>query len=133
MITDYIPTGRKNAITRKELCRITGLSDRQAREHIAQARRNTPIINLQDGDGYFIPNPSDNSDMSLLKRYVRQEEAIVNYVSKKTAEEMECSECPLQKICIYEGSVLGRRHSCKETRKAFMDGKVSKMRKEKRK
>lgn len=60
-------------------------------------------------------------------------EAIVNYVSEKTAEEMKCSECPLQKICIYEGSVLGRRHSCKETWKAFMDGKVSKMRKEKRK
>lgn len=60
-------------------------------------------------------------------------EAIVNYVSEKTAEEMECSECPLQKICIYEGSVLGRRHSCKETWKLFMKGKVSKMRKEKRK
>ena len=75
MIVDYMPTGRKNAITRKELCRITGLSDRQAREHISQARRNTPIINLQDGDGYFIPDPSDNGDMNLLKRYVRQEEA----------------------------------------------------------
>ena len=102
MIVDYIPTGRKNAITRKELCRITGLSDRQAREHIAQARRNTPIINLQDGDGYFIPNPSDSADMNLLKRYVRQEEARLKSIgwslkaARKTLKGINFFEVPQQ-------------------------------------
>ena len=102
MIVDYIPTGRKNAITRKELCRITGLSDRQAREHIAQARRSTPIINLQDGDGYFIPDPSDNADMGLLKRYVRQEEARLKSIgwslkaARKTLKGIDFFKVPQQ-------------------------------------
>lgn len=74
LITDFIPVGRENAISRKRLCEVTGLTDRNLREHIAQARRNTPIINLQYGDGYFIPDTSDDADMALLRRYVAQEE-----------------------------------------------------------
>lgn len=90
MITEYIPTGRHNAVTRKTLCKLTGLSDRQVRDNIAQARRNTPIINLQDGDGYFIPDPSDKGDMELLQRYVRQEEARLKSIgwSLKAARKM---------------------------------------------
>lgn len=90
MITDYIPIGRDHAITRKKLCMLTGLSDRQVRENIAQARRNTPIINLSDGDGYFIPNPSDEADMRLLGRYARQEEARLKSIgwSLKAARKM---------------------------------------------
>lgn len=90
MITDYIPTGHRHIISRKTLCQLTGLSDRQVRESIAQARRNTPIINLQDGDGYFIPDPSDNGDMELLRRYVRQEEARLKSIgwSLKAARKM---------------------------------------------
>lgn len=90
MITDYISTGHFHPITRKKLCNLTGLSDRQVRDSIAQARRNTPIINLQDGDGYFIPDPSDNGDMELLRRYVRQEEARLKSIgwSLKAARKM---------------------------------------------
>ena len=33
----------------------TGLPDRTVRELIAQARRNHPIINFQDGTGYYLP------------------------------------------------------------------------------
>lgn len=90
MITDYIPTGRENAISRADLCRLTGLADRQVRENIAQARRNTPIINLQDGDGYFIPDPTDSGDMAQLRRYVKQEEARLKSIgwSLKAARKM---------------------------------------------
>lgn len=89
-IAIYIPVGNQNSITRKELCRLTGLSDRQIREHIAQARRNTPIINLQDGDGYFIPDKENKSDMELLRDYVRQEEARIKSIgwSLKAARKM---------------------------------------------
>ena len=38
-IETYIPFGRENAITRKELCSLTKLSDRKLREQIEQARR----------------------------------------------------------------------------------------------
>jgi DNA-binding transcriptional regulator LsrR (DeoR family) len=53
-ITDFIPEGKNNAITRKQLCNLTGLSDRKVRELIEQARRKGEIIiNAQDGAGYF--------------------------------------------------------------------------------
>lgn len=89
-IIDYIPVGNQNPITRKELCILTGLSDRQVREHISQARRNTPIINLQDGDGYFIPNKENRADMELLRDFVRQEEARLKSIgwSLKAARKM---------------------------------------------
>ena len=52
-IVDYIPQGRENAVTRAELCKRIGLPDRTVRELISQARRETCILNAQDGNGYF--------------------------------------------------------------------------------
>lgn len=90
MIKDYIPTGHENAISRKELSELSGIDDRNVRRSIAQARRNTPIINLQDGDGYFIPDPSNSVDMELLRRFVKQEEARLKSIgwSLKAARKM---------------------------------------------
>ena len=58
-IETYIPFGRENAITRKELCSLTKLSDRKLREQIEQARREGHIINNQDGRGYYRTNDPD--------------------------------------------------------------------------
>lgn len=74
-ILDYIPIGRNNAISRQRLCCLTGLSDRKLRLYIHLARREMPILNMQDGKGYFIPDMNDEEDIRLLKRYVRQEES----------------------------------------------------------
>lgn len=53
-ILNYIPYGHENAVTRAELCERTGLSDRLVRRHIEVARiEGHPIINLQDGKGYY--------------------------------------------------------------------------------
>lgn len=72
-ILTYIPIGSKNAVTRTDLCRLTGLDDRAVRELIHIARRTTPILNMQDGRGYFVPNMKEKYDSDLLKKYVRQE------------------------------------------------------------
>ena len=69
-ILEYIPYGRKNAIKRKTLRDLTGLSDRDMRRAIELARQETPIINLQDGRGYYRPDDRDD-----LQRYVLQEQA----------------------------------------------------------
>lgn len=53
-ILQFIPTGKENAITRRELVDRTGLPDRTVRELISQARRNHPIANFQDGTGYYL-------------------------------------------------------------------------------
>lgn len=73
-ILDYIPTGSQNAIDRYQLCKMTGLDDRTIREAIHNARRKIPILNMQDGYGYFIPDMNTERDRHLLKWYVRQEE-----------------------------------------------------------
>lgn len=68
-ILDFIPKGRENAIKRSKLILLTGLSDRKIRELIADARRETVIINLQTGDGYYIPTTKEE-----IERFVKQEE-----------------------------------------------------------
>lgn len=56
-ITDFIPYGRENAISRQALAQLTGMDDRQVRRMIEDARCNVVIINLQDGKGYYLPPP----------------------------------------------------------------------------
>lgn len=70
-ILDHIPYGKDNAISRVQLIVATGYTDRKMRESIAQARRETPILNNQDGGGYYQPTEADKP---LVERFVRQEE-----------------------------------------------------------
>lgn len=74
-ITDFIPEGFENAISRKELCRLTGLKDRDMRAMIEEARRDTIIISSCDGSGYWLfpADPTDEEKM-MLKKYVLQQE-----------------------------------------------------------
>lgn len=69
---DMIPFGRENAVTREELCRITGMSDRIMRKSLHDLRRDHCIINLQNGRGYFRPGEDDGP---LVKRFLKQERA----------------------------------------------------------
>ena len=72
-IKEYIPTGSSNAVGRKYLTQVTGMSDRKIRIAIHQARRDIPILNLSDGNGYYIPDMNLESDRRNLIRYYRQE------------------------------------------------------------
>ena len=74
-ITDYIPTGRENAIARSDLARKVGVSDRKVRDLIHFARREVPILNMQDGKGYFKPDMNDETEVKLLRAYYNQENA----------------------------------------------------------
>lgn len=57
-IVDYIPFGRENAVTRTQLRIMTGMNDRKIRDKISEAKRDTVILNMQDGKGYFRPLPA---------------------------------------------------------------------------
>lgn len=75
-IIDYIPEGSEHAISRKNLCRITGLSDRLVRNLIEEARRETIIISNNDGSGYWLfPEHPTDKEKDLLNRYVKQQES----------------------------------------------------------
>lgn len=70
-ILQYIPIGHANAVNREYLCSATGLSDRKVRELIEKAcTREHPILNMQDGRGYFQPA---ESEMHLVRLYRTQE------------------------------------------------------------
>jgi hypothetical protein len=65
-VTDAVPYGHENAVTREELVRRTGMPDRFIREAIS--RSDELIINLQDGKGYFKPLPEETD---LVDAWVR--------------------------------------------------------------
>ena len=71
-LMESIPVGRKNAISRVQLRAKCGLSDRAMREHIAETRRDIPIINDQTGIGYYIPS---KDDLEEARAFLKQEEA----------------------------------------------------------
>lgn len=48
--------------------KVTGFTDREVRRLIADARRDTVIINHQDGKGYY-----KTSNKAEIERYIKQE------------------------------------------------------------
>ena len=63
-ILDLIPFGHDHAISRGELCRLTGKDDRQMRNLIMEQRnQGSVILNMQDGAGYFRPRIPDELDL----------------------------------------------------------------------
>lgn len=66
-IENYIPEGRENAISREALGNIVG-DDRVARKMIEDARCNVVIINLQDGNGYYLPTSNEREDVERWYR-----------------------------------------------------------------
>lgn len=81
-IVAYIPHGEQNAISRRELVRLTGLPDREVRELIAEARYMLPIIS--SGKGYYRPVTVDE-----VKRWLAREKkrAISVFRSMRGARE----------------------------------------------
>lgn len=76
-ILEYIPYGRENAIKRRTLRELLGVSDRIMRDLIADARKETPIVNMQDGTGYYRPK-----DKKELECYIYQEKARAEKILK---------------------------------------------------
>lgn len=72
ILLSLIPSGRSNAISRNKLVELMGIPDRQVRKIIKDARRRTPIINLQNGKGYFIPTEEEKP---LVDKWLKQETA----------------------------------------------------------
>lgn len=70
-VTDYIPVGRENAVSRSYLASMLGVSDRKMRKMIEDERRAGAIIlNAQDGKGYYMTD-----DLDEMERQYRQDTA----------------------------------------------------------
>lgn len=72
-ILEYIPFGHDNAVKRPALCALTGLSDRQVRMMIEnESNADHPIINLQDGKGYFRPTEKETSYARIYRNQINK-------------------------------------------------------------
>lgn len=71
-ITNYIRTGKENAITREQLCSLTGLPDRAVRKLIELARMEGAIIvNQGDGKGYYISEDEQDIRRQICTNHSR--------------------------------------------------------------
>ena len=107
-IIDYIPVGHKNAVTRKQLVILTGLSDRKIRNMIQEeCNREHPILNMQDGKGYFQPA---YDEMHLVRLYRVQENHRTLTNRKKVSEidkYLKCQNNELERNQISISDVIG--------------------------
>ena len=71
-IADYLCEGIENPISRKRLEATTGYCDRVNRESLEVIRPDVPIVNLQDGNGYFIATEDDADLQAALRQYNRE-------------------------------------------------------------
>ena len=72
-ITDLLGVGEANAVSRVELASRAGMSDRQMRAAIQQAREDGELIlNAQNGAGYFLASADD---LNAIERQYRQDTA----------------------------------------------------------
>ncbi len=70
-----IPLGRENAVKRTTLSNQLGRTDREVRKWIEGLRREIPILNFQDGRGYFQPD-----NIKDVERWIRQEEKRIRMI-----------------------------------------------------
>lgn len=71
-VVKYIPFGKENAISRKDLALKVGCSDRVMRDLVNNARKRVVIINIQNGNGYYRPTKDDKEE---VEKYKKQEES----------------------------------------------------------
>lgn len=79
-LLELIPKGNKNAISREELCRRAGITDRLVRRYIAELNGQGQII-LNTGAGYF--RYSGRMDDRYLNEYLATERARVRAINRK--------------------------------------------------
>ena len=102
-IEDYIPFGHENKVTRKYLVAVTGMTDREVRLGIANARINRRVM-IVPNKGYFRPRTHDTTDAHLMQVFIAQEvqrkktleEAIENYRSMERDYFNESKQIPGQ-------------------------------------
>ena len=79
MIENYLLRGRQNARSREMLVALTGLSDRNVRQAIEDARENGVFICTDDdGRGYYL-----SDDVADLKRQYMKDTARIAAISKR--------------------------------------------------
>ncbi len=75
-ISDFLQTGKKNAISMTELSHVCQVPERALQREVLQARLNGELI-ISDESGYYLPE--DDSD---IRQYVMTRKAYIKTASK---------------------------------------------------
>lgn len=99
MVLQYIPIGRQSPVTRLELRRLTGMSDRRIRYAIQDLQEEGHlIINHQDGRGYFLADSPEDVDIwlriqgSYIRSHAKTARAIAEAAGKQFGSQMHFSD-----------------------------------------
>lgn len=76
MITDFILTGKSQAISLSELARVTGMPERSVKQEVLEARLQGHLI-VSDESGYYFPETETD-----LREYVSARRAVIRTSSK---------------------------------------------------
>lgn len=97
-ILNLLPTGERNAISRRELMSITGYTDRRLRKQIAAERRAGALILSspdRNGGGYFRHEEGNAAELRrfivFMSNHGRSTFAVLK-TARKTLAEMERKE-----------------------------------------
>lgn len=107
-IIDYIPVGHKNAVTRKQLVILNRTFRPENKKYVQEeCNREHPILNMQDGKGYFQPA---YDEMHLVRLYRVQENHRTLTNRKKVSEidkYLKCQNNELERNQISISDVIG--------------------------
>lgn len=68
-ICDHIGIGSENAVSKQQLCAMTGLKEREVRRRIAAERdKGVPIVSSSHSKGYYLA--STEEDYNILQREI---------------------------------------------------------------
>jgi len=83
-IIKFIPRGKKNAVSGKELKQLTGHDERTVKQQIANARlKGAVICSILDGNrgGYFIPESPEEAVEYVREVYFRHETGVRGFAA----------------------------------------------------
>ena len=84
-IADLLGVGRENAITRRDLERLTGLAPREVSLAVERERRSGVPI-LADGSGYYLPSSHDERAACVRSLRHRAREILITARAIERAE-----------------------------------------------
>ena len=86
-VSDFVNCGKKNGKTANDICYEMGVNRRDMRrlayEEMVHGEVGKFVINLQDGNGYFMPDLDTEEGIEDARQYIRQERARAFALLKK--------------------------------------------------
>lgn len=86
-ISDYIPTGKRNATTIKKLKAQTGKTAREIAKLIREERISGKIILTSSAGGYWQLDTTEDDSAEQLRRFIAYMESKNTYPTVKSAKE----------------------------------------------